>query len=96
MKHILLTISLIVFANSVSATSLSIKHNKKLPTPYELIKKGKILDKQSIKGAVIYFIDWEKTDDIYRCHLTSTVTNGNNMALARCYLAIQETITDRP
>ena len=70
MKRILLTALLIVTANTVAATSLSIKHNKKLPTPYELITKGKILEKFTDKeGNPSYYIAWDKTDDIYLCGL---------------------------
>ena len=58
MKHPILTISLILFANTVAATSLSIKHNKDLPTPYELITKGKILYKFNAEkhSGLIYWI----------------------------------------
>ena len=92
MKHVLLTISLILFANTVAAATLSIKHNKKLPTPYELITKGKILDKQSIEGVVVYYIDWDKTDDIYRCALDWNRTT--RVAVAKCHLSIQDTLTE--
>ena len=69
MKRLLLTALLIVTANTVAATSLSINHNKKLPTPYELITKGNILDKQydAKLETLDYFIAWDKTDDIYTC-----------------------------
>ena len=71
-------------AFAVSATSLSIKHNKKLPTPYELITKGKILDQQSAKGGtVIYYIAWDKTDDIYTCVIV--------LVRVDCYLLEQST-----
>ena len=81
-------------AFAVSATSLSIKHNKKLPTPYELITKGKILDQQSAKGGtVIYYIAWDKTDDIYRCGLYWDT--GDQLSVAKCYVSIQETKTGR-
>ena len=84
MKHILLTISLILFANTVAATSLSIKHNKKLPTPYELITKGEIIHKYSDdSGDPVYYIAWDKTDDIYSC--------GFMLVKAACYLIEQET-----
>ena len=87
MKRILLTALLIVTANTVAATSLSIKHNKKLPTPYELITKGTILDKHPIKqGSMAYFVAWDKTDDIYWCYL-----NARDGAYVQCQLAIQET-----
>ena len=79
-------------AFGVSATSLSIQHNKKLPTPYELITKGKILDKQSIEGVVVYYIDWDKTDDIYRCALDWN--SKTQVAVAKCHLSIQDTLTE--
>ena len=90
MKHILLTISLILFANTVAATSLSIKHNKKLPTPHDLITKGTILDKTDlIEGNMAYFIAWDKTDDIYYCVLRGTF-NEMLSTWARCRLAVQQ------
>ena len=69
MKRILLTALLIVTANIASALQLSIQHNKDLPTPWELMSKGKILDKDKLKTGVSYIIDWDKTDDIYRCSI---------------------------
>ena len=92
MKRILLTALLIITANTVAATSLSIKHNKDLPTPYELITKGKILDKQSKEGSVVYYIDWDKTDDIYRCALDWN--RKTQVAVAKCHLSIQDTLTE--
>ena len=87
MKRILLTALLIVTANTASALQLSIKHNNDLPTPHELITKGTILDKHSIKqGAMAYFVAWDKTDDIYWCYLS-----GRDRAFVQCQLAIQET-----
>ena len=87
MKRILLTALLIVTANTASALQLSIKHNKDLPTPHELITKGTILDKHPIKqGAMAYFVAWDKTDDIYWCYLS-----GRDRAYVQCQLAIQET-----
>ena len=95
MKHILLTISLILFANTVAATSLSIKHNKDLPTPYELITKGTILDKFKAEksSALKYWIAWDKTDDIYFCHLSTRISERVRYAdsTSECYLTIQET-----
>ena len=86
-KNLMLIISLILVANTVAATSLSIKRNKDLPTPYELITKGTILDKHPIKqGAMAYFVAWDKTDDIYWCYLS-----GRDRAYVQCQLAIQET-----
>ena len=86
MKHILLTISLILFADTVAATSLSIKHNKKLPTPYELITKGKILDKFNAEknSGLIYWIAWDKTDDINYCFADQKQSD--------CYLLEQGTM----
>jgi hypothetical protein len=87
MKRILLTALLIVTANTASALQLSIKHNKDLPTPHELITKGTILDKHPIKqGTMAYFVAWDKTDDIYWC-----ILNGRDRAYVQCQLAIQET-----
>ena len=69
MKHLILPILLILFANTVSAIELSVKHKKDLPTPYELMAKGKILEKKTPeKGfGFAYWIAWDKTDDIYYC-----------------------------
>ena len=69
MKRILLTALLIVTANTVSATNLSIVHDKKLPTPYELLTKGEVLDKQVDVEGMVYYIAWDKTDDLYACYL---------------------------
>ena len=90
MKRILLTALLIVTANTVAATSLSIGHNKKLPTPYELITKGTILNKTDlIEGNMAYFIAWDKTDDIYYCILRGTFTEFLS-SMAKCRLAMQQ------
>ena len=84
MKRILLTALLIVTANTVAATNLSPQHNKKLPTPYELITKGEIIHKYSNdSGDPVYYIAWDKTDDIYSC--------GFMVFKAACYLIEQET-----
>ena len=84
MKRILLTALLIVTANTVAATSLSIGHNKKLPTPYELITKGKVLEKfTDDEGNPSYYIAWDKTDDIYLCGLYTFA--------AGCFLMQQQT-----
>ena len=95
MKHIFLTISLILFTNTLAATSLSIKHTKKLPRPHDLITKGKILDKfRSEKGnGLIYWIAWDKTNDIYFCHLSTRINDIIRFAdsTSDCYLTIQET-----
>ena len=92
MKRILLTALLIVTANTVAATNLSIKHIEKLPTPYELITKGKILVKETVKNRVHnYIIAWDKTDDIYRCTIYMDV--DAKVQRATCYLAIQATVT---
>ena len=74
-------------AFAVSATSLSIKHNKKLPTPYELITKGTILHKYiEADGKPIYHIAWDKTDDIYRCYISLGLSS-------RCIQTEQQTLT---
>ena len=87
MKHLILTISLILGASSVAATSLSIKHNKDLPTPYELIEKGSILSKTEItKGFMGYYIAWDKTEDIYFCILDFSDKS------AQCHLYKQQTL----
>ena len=87
MKRLILTALLIVTANIASALQLSIKHNKDLPTPHELITKGTILDKHPIKqGQMAYFVAWDKTDDIYWC-----VLDGRDLPFVLCRLAIQET-----
>ena len=94
-KQILLTISLILFAKTVAASSLSIKHNKDLPTPHDLIAKGKILDKfRSKKGiGLVYWIAWDKTNDIYFCHLSTKITERVRYvdSTSDCYLTIQDT-----
>lgn len=90
MKRILLTALLIVTANTVAALQLSIQHNKDLPTPYELITKGKMLDKTDlVEGNMAYFIAWDKTDDIYYCVLRGTF-NEMLSTWARCRLAVQQ------
>ena len=84
MNRLILTALLIVTANTVAATSLSIKHNKKLPKPYEIITKGTILHKYSDdNGDPVYYIAWDKTDDIYSC--------GLMLVRADCYLLEQST-----
>ena len=81
-------------AFAVSVTSLSIQHNKKLPTPYELITKGTILHKYiEADGKPTYHIAWDKTDDIYRCGLYWDT--GDQLSVAKCYVSIQETKTGR-
>ena len=71
MKRILLTALLIVTANTASALQLSIQHNKDLPTPWELMSKGKIIDKRQLdKGYNLYYIAWDKTDDFYSCAIS--------------------------
>jgi len=71
MKRLLLTALLIVTANTVvAATKLSPQHDKKLPTPYELITKGEMLHKYTVDdGDPVYYIVWDKTDDLYSCRL---------------------------
>ena len=84
MKRLILTALLIVTANTVAATSLSIKHNKDLPTPYELITKGTILHKLTEDdGDPTYYIAWDKTDDLYTC--------GVMVIAATCLLLEQKT-----
>ena len=94
-KNLMLLISLILIANTVAATSLSIKRNKDLPTPYELITKGTILDKFKAEksSALIYWIAWDKTDDIYLCHLSTRISERVRYAdsTSDCYLTIQQT-----
>ena len=91
MKRLLLTALLIVTANTVAATSLSIKHNKKLPTPHDLITKGTILDNTDlIEGNMAYFIAWDKTDDIYYCVLKGYLYSDTNTTVT-CRLATQAT-----
>ena len=71
-------------AFAVSATSLSIQHNKKLPTPYELKTKGTILHKYiEADGKPTYHIAWDKTDDIYMCNI--------RLVRVDCYLLKQST-----
>ena len=78
------TLGIAFSAFAVSATSLSIKHNKKLPTPHDLITKGKILEKwMPQKGdGFRYWIAWDKTDDIFLCGISKKVD---------CYLLEQST-----
>jgi len=85
MKRILLTALLIVTANTVAAaTNLSPDHNKKLPTPYELITKGEILEKfKDDGGNPSYYIAWDKTDDLYMCVLA--------VLSSACFLMQQQT-----
>ena len=84
MKRLILTALLMVAAYTVAATSLSIKHNKKLSTPYELITKGKVLEKfTDDDGNPSYYIAWDKTDDIYLCGLYTFA--------AGCFLMQQQT-----
>ena len=90
MKRLLLTALLIVTANTVAAKTLSIKHNKDLPTPYDLITKGTILNKtELIQGKMGYFIAWDKTDDIYWCLLRGIIDKELN-SYAACRMAIQQ------
>ena len=90
MKRILLTALLIVTANTVAAKTLTIKHDKKLPTPHDLITKGTILNKTDIKqSAMGYFIAWDKTDDIYWCVLKGYLFLDTNTTVT-CRLATQQ------
>ena len=91
MMRLILTSLLIVAVNTVAAKSLAIIHDKKLPTPNDLITKGTILNKTPISGGTMaYFIAWDKTDDFYWCVLRGTLDPQRN-ATVRCRLAIQET-----
>ena len=91
MKRLLLTALLIVTANTVLGKTLTIKHDKKLPTPHDLITKGTILNKTDIKqGGMHYFIAWDKTDDIYWCALGGSLDPRYNTSV-RCRLATQQT-----
>lgn len=93
MKRLILTALLIVTANTASALQLSIKHNKDLPTPHELITKGTILDKQydAKFGTLDYYIAWDKTKDIYTCVIKRVFENGENISFASCVLHSQKT-----
>tara|TARA_B100000282_G_C31504646_1_gene386563 strand:- start:305 stop:574 length:270 start_codon:yes stop_codon:yes gene_type:complete len=85
MKRLLLTALLIVTANTVvAATKLSPQHDKKLPTPYELITKGEMLHKYTVDdGDPVYYIVWDKTDDLYSCRLRFNIV--------KCVLMVQGT-----
>ena len=85
MKRLLLTALLIVTTNTVvAATKLSPQHDKKLPTPYELITKGEMLHKYTVDdGDPVYYIVWDKTDDLYSCRLRFNI--------AKCVLMAQGT-----
>ena len=85
MKRLLLTALLIVTTNTVvAATKLSPQHDKKLPTPYELITKGEMLHKYTVDdGDPVYYIVWDKTDDLYSCRLSFNIV--------KCVLMVQGT-----
>ena len=85
MKRLLLTALLIVTTNTVvAATKLSPQHDKKLPTPYELITKGEMLHKYTVDdGDPVYYILWDRTGDIYSCALM--------LVKVDCYLMKQAT-----
>ncbi len=85
MKRLLLTALIIVTANTVvAATKLSPQHDKKLPTPYELITKGEMLHKYTVDdGDPVYYIVWDKTDDLYSCRLRFNIV--------KCVLMVQGT-----
>ena len=85
MKRLLLTALLIVTTNTVvAATKLSPQHDKKLPTPYELITKGEMLHKYTVDdGDPVYYIVWDKTDDLYSCRLRFNIV--------KCALMVQGT-----
>ena len=68
MKRLILTALLIVTANTVASATISTQHDKNLPTPHDLITKGKILDKTNlVQGTMQYWIAWDKTDDMFFC-----------------------------
>ena len=85
MKHILITILLILGATAVSAETKEQKlqrlldesdNNKRLPTPYELITKGTILHTYTEDdGDPVYYIAWDKTYDLYTCGDMVIATN---------------------
>jgi hypothetical protein len=93
MKHILITILLILGATAVSAETKEQKlqrlldesdNNKRLPTPYELITKGTVIHKYTVDdGDPVYYIVWDKTDDLYSCRLRFNI--------AKCVLMAQGT-----
>ena len=85
MKRLLLTALLIVTTNTVvAATKLSPQHDKKLPTPYELITKGEMLHKYTVDdGDPLYYIVWDKTNDLYSCRLRFNIV--------KCVLMVQGT-----
>ena len=85
MKRLLLTALLFVTTNTVvAATKLSPQHDKKLPTPYELITKGEMLHKYTVDdGDPVYYIVWDKTDDLYSCRLRFNIV--------KCVLMVQGT-----
>ena len=85
MKRLLLTALLFVTTNTVvAATKLSPQHDKKLPTPYELITKGEMLHKYTVDdGDPVYYIVWDKTDDLYSCRLRFNII--------KCVLMVQGT-----
>ena len=85
MKRLLLTALLIVTTNTVvAATKLSPQHDKKLPPPYELITKGEMLHKYTVDdGDPVYYIVWDKTDDLYSCRLRFNIV--------KCVLMVQGT-----
>ena len=63
MKHILLTISLILGATAVSA--------EEAPTPYELLTEGTVIDRLNFENTFLHiFVAWDKTKDIYRCEMS--------------------------
>ena len=95
MRRILLTALLIVTANTASALQLSIEHNKDLPTPHELIAKGKILhERYDEKMRILYYyIAWDKTKDIYSCIIERLFDNGKNISYASCSIHEQDTGT---
>ena len=85
MKHILLTISLIFSATAVSAD---------IPTPNEIITKGKILNKAeygSSQTNVLYWVAY--IGEIWRCSLY-TSSQRKPFVNAACVIADQRTSLD--
>ena len=90
MKRIILTALLIVTANTVASATISTQHDKNLPTPHDLITKGKILDKTNlVQGTMQYWIAWDKTDDMFFCFFRGTRDKELNSYVA-CRLAVQQ------
>ena len=57
------TLGLAFSAFAIAATPMSIKHNQKLSTPYELIKKTILHKHIEDDGDPLYSIAWAKTNN---------------------------------